>query len=172
MKKILITGLPHSGKSTLLQKLLKDISKKQGFITTEIIERGERSGFKIVNANGKEEILASIKFKTPYKVSRYFVSIDNLEKIIPTVSSFSKLDLLYIDEIGEMELFSKDFKSLLKNYLNAENVFIGTISKVYSDEFTKCLLHRSDIKLIEITPENREDSYLYLKKLLSNLLVF
>jgi len=44
---ILITGLPQSGKTTLLKSLLKNHPQKTGFFTHEMRENGTRTGFEI-----------------------------------------------------------------------------------------------------------------------------
>lgn len=44
---ILITGLPQSGKTTLLKTLLENYPQKTGFFTNEIRENGTRTGFEI-----------------------------------------------------------------------------------------------------------------------------
>lgn len=163
-KKILLTGLPHSGKSTILNRLLESFPCKQGFLTLEILEDGQRKGFEMVTAQGEKAFLATTDEETPYRVSRYFVNVQNLEKIISKTRDFSADDLLYIDEIGQMELCSEKFRDLVERYLCAGNTFIGAISKAYTDDFTEKILSRSDIELIEITPENREEVYFRLKE--------
>jgi len=157
--KILLTGMPRSGKTTLLNKALSDIPNKTGFITEEIRKDGERTGFKIVTSKGTKAVLASIEYDTPLKVSKYCVDIEALDKILPTLEEVDSSDVLYIDEIGQMELFSKHFKNFTDKYLDSENVFIGTISKIFSNDFTKNVLARKDITVFEITEENRDEVY-------------
>ena len=156
-------GLPKSGKSTVLERLISGIPNKKGFLTKEITIGGIRKGFKIVASDGKEKVLASVDFNTQYKVSKYHVDLKGFEEILNEFFSFSKNDILYIDEIGQMELFSEKFKELVLLYMNSDNFFIGTLSKVYQDSFTKSLIQRKDIEVIEITPENREAEYQGLK---------
>lgn len=83
---------------------------------------------------------------------------------------FKKDELLYIDEIGQMEMFSDNFKKLVTSYLDSDNIFVGIISKVFQDPFIDKIKKRDDIKLFEITPENRKAKYLEINKLLSSLL--
>jgi len=49
--KILITGLPGSGKTTLCRKIVQNLKGKKvcGILSEEIREGGERKGFKIIN---------------------------------------------------------------------------------------------------------------------------
>lgn len=154
--KILITGKPKSGKSTLLKKIISNYKNKVGFITNEIKENNERKGFEIETNQGKKAILAHINFKTNCKVSKYYVKPKNLDLIIPKVSKFKEKDILYIDEIGQMELFSKKFKSLVKKFLNSKNIFIATLTSVYEDKFIQQLKNRKDILIINLNENNRK----------------
>ena len=169
IKKILITGLPRSGKSTLLEKVIHEIDNKKGFITREVRANEERTGFEIVTHDGRKKMLSSVNFKSSYKVSRYFVDVDGLDEIVATLRDYGQ-ELLYIDEIGQMELFSENFKDLVTNYLNSDNVFIATVSKVYEDDFIRRIKSRKDVLLYEITPENRGEKLAEIKDYLKKLL--
>jgi len=155
---ILITGLPKSGKTTLLKKILDEKrGNKVGFLTTELRENGKRVGFEIETHNGKKALLASKKMKSQYRVSSYSVDIANLEAIFPEVADFGKNDILYLDEIGQMELFSEKFKDLVLKYLEADNITLITITKVYEDKFTSMIKNRQDVSLYEINVKNRNN---------------
>lgn len=169
-KNIVITGMPGSGKTTLLKKIIQKIDKKVGFVTNEIRKDGERVGFELETHRGEKSILASVDLKTEFKVSKYFVDIKNLDKIIPSVERFNERDFLFLDEIGQMELFSEKFKALVKKYLDSSNICVATLSKVYNDEFTEAIKKRDDVFLIEITEENRGSKEKYLEILLAELL--
>ena len=168
-KNILITGMPRSGKSTLLKKIIQQVGNRVGFITNEVRKDGERIGFELENHKGEKSMLANVDFKTNFKVSRYFVNIKNLDEIIPSVNQFSVHDFLFLDEIGQMELFSEKFKALVQKYFDSPNTCIATLSKVYSDEFTELIKKRKDIFLIEITEENRDEKEKYLETLLRKI---
>jgi nucleoside-triphosphatase len=157
IKNILITGLPRSGKSSLLDKAVSGIIDKVGFVTKEIRLDGQRTGFEIQTHLGRKTILASIDFTTPYKVSRYFVSVQNLNSVIPEVSRFTDNDILYIDEIGQMELFSDNFKDLVIKFLDSKNIFLATITQVYTDKFVEDIKNRKDIVFVELTAENSSE---------------
>ena len=168
-KNILITGLPKSGKSTILKKIIQQFDQKIGFNTNEVLENGERIGFEIETNAGDNSMLANVNFKTDFKVSKYFVNIKNLDAIIPSVNKFNKNDLLFLDEIGQMQLFSEKFKVLVKKYLDSHNTFIATLSKIYNNEFIESIKKRNDIILIEINEENRDEKEKYIEVLLSKI---
>jgi len=168
-KNILITGKPKSGKSTLLRKLIADIPNKVGFVTNEILGKYGRVGFEIETYSGYKTILASVDFETKNKVSKYFVSVENLESVLPEISNFKNDNFLYLDEIGQMQLFSNKFKKLVLQYLNSPNTCMTTLSNVFEDDFTKSLKERHDIILVEISTEDREEKEKFLVQLLKKI---
>jgi nucleoside-triphosphatase THEP1 len=168
-KNILITGLPKSGKSTILRKIITNHNPKVGFVINEVRENGERTGFEIETNHGDKSLLASINFNTNFKVSKYYVEINNLNKILPKVSTFNPEDLLYIDEIAQMELVSESFKQLVLKYFNSPNTCLATLSKVYDDEFTEKIKNREDIILVEINEQNREEKEKFIEVLIRKI---
>jgi nucleoside-triphosphatase THEP1 len=168
-KNILITGIPKSGKSTLLKKLITSIQDKVGFVTNEVLYKDSRVGFEIENNTGYKVVLSHIDFKTPFQVSRYFVNIDSLDSMIPKVYEFQEGNILYLDEIGEMQLFSEKFKGLVLKYLDSPNICLSTLSYVFENDFTKQIKERDDIMLIEISTENREEKEKFIIQLLKKI---
>lgn len=154
--KILLTGLPRSGKTTLLQRLIEPIKDKVGFLTAEIKKNGERTGFKAISDSGKEATLADVQSSSPLRVSKYGVELEEFEKFLSGLRDFKPGELLYIDEIAQMELFSDRFKELVTRYLKADNHFVGTISKAHLDAFIEGVKKMEGVEIIEVTPENRD----------------
>jgi len=154
--KLLLTGEPRSGKTTLLMHFLDSVANKQGFITREVLEDGQRIGFELVDSSGRVATLASIKSGSPIRVSRYGVNVAELDNFIAGLPNVKPSTLLYIDEIGQMELYSDNFKQIVQSYLDAKNIYAGTISSVYKDDFIKQVLARDDVVLLKISPDNRQ----------------
>ena len=112
--KILIRGRPGAGKTTMVKKLLQKIkSPYAGFLTEEIRETGERVGFKIVTTDGREGILARKDFPSPYRVAGYGVNLEDFERVALPIFEGITNQLVVIDEIGKMELFSGRFKKII-----------------------------------------------------------
>lgn len=154
--KILLTGDPRVGKSTLLNDIIIDASNKHGFVTNEVLADGKRSGFELVSANGNKGLLASVDSSSEIRVSRYGVNVSEMNDFLGKLGHVPNNALLYIDEIGQMELYSEQFKYLVDSFLSSPNPFIGTLSNVYEDEFISTLKMRNDIEIIHITPLNRD----------------
>jgi nucleoside-triphosphatase len=169
LNNILITGLPHSGKSTLVKHLTLRFENKVGFVTNEVKKDGKRIGFEIETSNLEKYILADINHRTKYQVSKYFVNIENLDKAISSFPNFKANEFLYIDEIGEMELYSENFKALTLKYLDSDNICIAAITKVYTDDFVEAIKKRHDIILVELTEENREEQVIFVEKLINKI---
>lgn len=154
--KILLTGLPKSGKSTMLANLIGDINPKRGLTSPEVKESGERVGFDLCDEMGNTAPLSRVKAVTNYSVGRYYVDLESLENFIDPLFKYHPHDLLFVDEIGQMQLYSERFKNLVKDYAEAPNDFIGTISQIYDHPFINDLKQNQDILLCAVTPENRE----------------
>ncbi len=159
IKNIVLTGMPKSGKSTLLHRLITEIPNKVGFITTEIKENAQRVGFTLETQNHTSAVLAHINFNTDMKVGKYFVEIKNLEALLPEVEQFTSNQILYIDEIGQMSLGSEKFKNLVRKYFDSPNICLATVSQVYVDAFIEEIKSRKDVKIFFLTEENRDQMY-------------
>lgn len=154
--KVLLTGEPRSGKTTLLEGFVEALPNKQGFVTREVRKDGERVGFELVSSIGQTATLASVESDSPIRVSRYGVEVDELDRFIDALPPIQSGNLLYVDEIGQMELFSERFKRLIQEYLGSGNPYAGTITSVYQDEFTQEVLGQEDIILLKVAEANRQ----------------
>jgi len=158
MKNIFITGKPGIGKTTLILKILKELNlKASGFYTKEIREGPTRVGFVITNLKGETKTFAHVKFKSNYRVSKYGVDISAVEEIgVKAIEEgISKKQLIIIDEIGKMELYSDKFQKAVIEALNSKSPVLGTITKSPLP-FVEKVKSRKDVKVMEITKDNRD----------------
>ncbi len=163
---ILITGVPKSGKSTLLERVIGEIGgPKSGFLTREIRGEKERTGFEVVTSTGGRQLLASVDIRSRYRVSRYFVDVVGFEGILEPFFDLGN-EALYLDEIGQMQLYSQRFGELVEAYLDADNVFIGTLSRVYEHELIDRVRRRRDVTIFDITRETHEPVFNEIKDML------
>lgn len=166
-KNLIITGSPGTGKTTYISNVIKGVINKTGIITNEILNEDRRLGFEVVTSTGLKTILAHINGTSIHNVSKYKVFPDNLDRIIDLMPSIDPNHLLYIDEIGEMQLFSDKFKALCLNYLNSSNKCLMTLSKVYPSEFIEKIKDRKDSIVIDFSFYSMRDK----EKIIKNFLV-
>ncbi len=159
-KNILVTGLPGSGKTTLIIKLASELREynPSGFFTEEIRPQGMRTGFKLTSL-GREttRVLAHVNIKGPHRVGKYGVDLDGFEQFLGTLHLLDRLPrLVIIDEIGKMECLSGKFQDLVASLLDAPSPVIATIALKASGFINEVVKHRPDVQLYEITERNRD----------------
>jgi nucleoside-triphosphatase len=158
MKNILLTGLPGIGKTTLIRKL-SEIFKEfnpAGFYMVEIMEGDVRTGFMIATLYGDSRIFSHVNLKSKYTVGKYHIDMKGFENLIENVfSKDKKTGLFFIDEIDKMECQSKKFCKLIVDLLNSEKPIIATIAEKGTGIINE-IRKREDVKMVEITPHNRD----------------
>lgn len=158
---ILLTGLPGSGKTTVVEKtleLLPDL-KPGGFTTQEIRDAtGVREGFEIRTLSGRRAVLAHVRVRSsPYRVGKYGVDIQALEDIgVAAIrEAVQTADFVVIDEIGKMELFSSAFRDAVHAAIRSPKPVLATIM-MRSHPFADALKRAPDAELRIVTPQSRD----------------
>jgi len=170
-QKVLLTGRPGCGKTTLIKHVVEDLAQGAGgFYTEEIRESGRRVGFMLVTLDGKEAVFAHVNFKTPERLGRYGLDLSALETIgVEAVrEAVDGQRLVVIDEIGPMEIRSADFRDAVIEALDSEVPVLATIV-ARSLPFTNAIKIRSDVMMLEVCPGNRERLVFELSKKLESL---
>ena len=174
---ILLTGKPGTGKTTLIEKIITHLRQEyphlliSGFLTKEVQSGGRRIGFDIYTLEGKKGVLARTEFndnKKRKRVGKYQVDLEDLEAIGIT-SLKKKADIIILDEIGKMELFSDIFKETI-NILFQENTMVLATISYYDTPDTKRIKQIPNIKILEVTRQNRDHLIIEIKKYIKNQL--
>ena len=159
MKNLLIMGRPGVGKTTLIKAVIARSTRQKaaGFFTQEVREGGRRSGFEIETLDGKTGVLAAVRGEDGPRVGRYRVNLNDLERVgvAGIEKGLADCDLIVIDEIGKMELFSKRFKDVVKKAFNSHAKVLATV-KVGRGEFIKDLVEREDTEVLMLNEANRD----------------
>jgi nucleoside-triphosphatase len=157
-EKVLLTGRPGCGKTTLIKRVVNNLPRGAGgFYTEEIRDGGTRAGFKVVTLNGEEVVFAHVDFKSPDRLGKYGLDLSALEKIgVDAVrQAIQARRLVVIDEIGPMEIRSPIFREAVNEALDSELPLLATIF-ARPLPFTEAIKSRPDVTLIEVHPDNRE----------------
>jgi nucleoside-triphosphatase len=156
--KTLITGKPGVGKTTLVQKIIERMRSVNmaGFYTADIRSKGSRLGFELQGLNGKRRTLAHVGIHGQHRVGKYGVNTGGFEEFLETLDLMNPdVELIVIDEIGKMELFSNRFRSLVCYALNSDKQVLASIP-IKGNEFIREIKQRLDIHLFEVTHGNRD----------------
>jgi nucleoside-triphosphatase len=163
-KRILIlTGNPGVGKTTVLAKTVSDLRGRNvnvgGMFSREVREGSARTGFEIVDiASAKVGCLASIKQKDGPQVGKYRVNLFDLDSIGAQAinTAIEKSDVIAIDEIGPMELFSPKFKEAAQKALESNKLVIAVVHWKAQEKMVTEAKGRKDAEVFTATIENRE----------------
>lgn len=157
-KHILLTGKPRTGKTTLLKRIIENLKMPcGGFYTEEISEDNKRISFKIKTLEGKEGILARKGLESKFRLGKYGINIKDLEGIgvRSILGALRDKEIVIIDEIGKMELFSEKFKEAVLNVLDSNKRLIGVIH-VADLGFLNAIRKRKDVDIFEVDLNNHE----------------
>ena len=177
MKKrvLLLTGSPGVGKTTVLMKTV-NVLKERGFkvggmISREVRENGIRTGFEILDFedSSKRGWLAHVNQRNGPVVGRYRVNLGDLEVIgaKAIMHAVADCDVVAIDEIGPMELFSERFREAAGRALKSPKVVLAVVHWKVKDRLVNEAKNLKDAEIITVTPENSE----HLSELLAEKVV-
>ena len=135
---LLITGSPGTGKTSVLLKAV-DALKARGYSVGGVISREARVGWA--------------------RVGKYRVNLEDLDNIGANaiVNAAENFDVVAIDEIGPMELFSEKFKEAVKRAVESGKLVIGVVHWKAKDMLVEEVKNREDTEIIVVTYENRDN---------------
>jgi len=161
--KIILTGEPGIGKTTIIKRLLQRLGNRViGFWTEEVRDpkTKKRTGFKVISTEGNVQLFASKFFTSKHLVGSYGVNTARFESVVlPLLEKAKKAKDLYIvmDEIGKMELFSAGFRELVKEILfNPKHKVIATIPIRDVHPLVRDIRRLQGAVVIEVDKENRD----------------
>jgi len=165
--KILITGPPKSGKSTLIAKLIDYYRTKNikiyGFITPDVKKNNQRIGFDIKDIyTGLTKKLARIgTYNSQYKLGKYSIFIEEFDETVSILETidYQSEDLLIIDEIGKMELFSKKFQNFIMKKFDLDINIIATIGQKIRHPIKDYISRITNVLTYSLNQENAQELF-------------
>ena len=106
----------------------------------------------MVTLDGENAILANVNIHSPYRVSKYGVDIDALERVgIPALlRAAEQCNLVVIDEIGKMELFSVKFREAVSQMIDSGKRILGTIM-LNPNPWADAIKRQPQVNLVTVT---------------------
>ena len=174
--KIGITGLPRSGKSAVLAKVLKMLEDERrqeidarggdgagtdivgGMRTEPLMYNSERVGYKVIDINtGEEATMAHKNIDSRLRILGYGIDTEALESVaIPAIEHARDYsEVLVIDEIGKFAVESEGFVAAVRSALEVDKPTLLALHKKSRHPLLQDIRRRDDGRILEVTPVNR-----------------
>jgi nucleoside-triphosphatase len=160
---MLLTGSPGVGKTTVLLRVVEDLKAKGrkagGMVSCEVRSCGTRVGFEVLDlSNGRRGWLAHMNQKSGPQIGRYTVNMADLDSVgaEAIVSAVENSDIVVIDEIGPMELFSESFRKAVRRAVESRKPVVAVVHWNAEDTLIDEVKRRGDAETHVVTSENRE----------------
>ncbi len=162
----LLTGRPGTGKTSLIKQVVSEFGDRAGgFYTEELRQQGTRLGFKLITLDGQEVTLAHVNIRSHQRVGKYGVDVAALERVgVPALDrAAERCDLVVVDEIGKMELFSTRFREAVSRVIAGNKKVLGTIM-LSPHPWADAIKRQPQVKVMEVTRHNHEQVLVDLRE--------
>lgn len=162
--KIGITGLPGAGKTHALIRIIEMLREEDpdvsvgGMIDEPVMEGKHRVGFTVRNiVTGETEVFAHTDYESKIMVGKIGMDVSRFDSVAVDAikTAMESCDIIVIDEIGKLEVESEAFVEAVRAALEAEKPMILTLHKKSRNPLLQDVRRRDDVRILEITPTNR-----------------
>lgn len=159
---LFVTGDPGVGKSSVLLKIIQSLKADGysvgGMLSREVRSGGKRVGFEVLDVSGcRKGWLARVDQNFGPRLGRYHVNLEDLDNVgvKAIINAVKELDIILVDEVGPMELYSEHFRKSVEMALRSRKLVIGSIHMKMKNNLLKEIWLRNDCKIFRVTVENR-----------------
>ena len=159
---LLLTGSPGVGKTTVLLRVVESLKTKGysvgGMVSREVRSAGVRVGFEVLDlSSNRRGWLAHVNQPSGPQVGKYRVNLEDLNSIgaEAILKAVEDCDVIAVDEVGPMELFSESFREAVRKAVECRKVVVGVVHWKARDRLIEEVKKREDTEIIEVTHENR-----------------
>jgi nucleoside-triphosphatase len=156
---LLLTGRPGVGKTTIVKQVVAALGQRAGgFYTEEIRGPGGRKGFRLITLDGHEAVMAHVDIRSRHRVGRYGVDVATLDSVgVAAIRrAVESRDVVVVDEIGKMELFSGEFQGAVIKAVSSRKIVLATVMQK-EHAWSRALKAMPQVTVWEITEANRDE---------------
>lgn len=157
------------GKTTVLRRIVDSLRLNGfsvgGMLSQEVRHEGIRVGFEIADLNtGGKGWLAQVSQKKGPRVGKYTVNLQDLENIgvSAVLNAIKGSDVVVIDEIGPMELYSEKFRQAVVTAAESSKLVLAVVHENLRVNLVADMKVREDAELYLVTLVNREKLHLLM----------
>ena len=168
---LLLSGSPGVGKTTVLIRVVEGLKSRDysvgGMLSREVRSSGNRVGFEIMSlVDNQRGWLAQVDQKGGPQVGKYRVNLIDLDRVGVTAiaEAVDRCEVIAVDEIGRMELFSDSFKEAVTRSVQSEKLVIATVHWRERGFLTSVLDKINDVQWYEVSMDNRERLHVLILK--------
>jgi nucleoside-triphosphatase len=157
---IILTGAPGVGKTTIVTDVAQKLKERRvnvgGVVSREIRTNNMRTGFEFIDiATNDRETLASVTGNGP-RVGKYSINLQGCRFAANRlINALINSDVIICDEIGPMELKSKEFIDTARNLLKTNKKVMMVVHQRLEHTLVNDFREKSSF-LFSINLGNRE----------------
>ena len=166
---IFLTGTKQVGKSTLVSSVLATTKLKYSGLRSISVfdEKNDRNVYLISASKGSAETPALVGVCSQHHITQRYPKV--FDDVGCRLLDFRPgTELVVIDEIGNMECDAHRYSEKILSLLDRTDLrILGVLQKMARTDLAAAIRQHPNVRMIEVTPENRDNLVLVLSELLN-----